>query len=93
MKAGAESAPARKTAQTMGDNILTERIPIAGSPRWSPIGGPGLGVKVDDDKAAKYHAAYREHGEFPTYLRKVAAADGKPGPKRKSMAGMPAKRR
>ena len=62
MKAGAESAPARKTAQTMGDNILTERIPIAGSPRWSPIGGPGLGVEVDEDKVAKYHAEYRKHG-------------------------------
>jgi len=38
---------------------------------------PGLGVAVDADKVARYHAEYRKHGEFPTYVGKAqVAADG-----------------
>jgi glucarate dehydratase len=61
----------QQTAQMMEDDILTERIPIADGPRWGRIDGPGLGVEVDEDKVARYHRAYLEHGEFPTYVRKV----------------------
>jgi glucarate dehydratase len=62
----------QQTAQLMEDDILTERIPIADAPRWGRIDKPGLGVEVDKDKVAKYQHAYRKHGEFPTYARKVA---------------------
>jgi glucarate dehydratase len=63
----------QQTAQMMEDDILTERIPIADGPRWGRIDGPGLGVEVDEDKVAKYHADYRKHGEYPTYVGKLAA--------------------
>jgi len=29
--------------------------------------GPGLGVTVDEAKVAKYHAAYRERGQYLPY--------------------------
>jgi glucarate dehydratase len=58
----------------MADDILTERIPIADGPRWGRIDKPGLGVEVDEDKLMRYHEAYRQFGEFPTYAGKLAAA-------------------
>ncbi len=64
----------QQTAQMMEDDILSERIPIADGPRWGRLDKPGLGVEVDEDKVAKYHAAYRKQGEFPTYVGKVAAS-------------------
>jgi L-alanine-DL-glutamate epimerase-like enolase superfamily enzyme len=63
----------QQTAQIMEDDILVERIPIIDKPRWGRIDKPGLGVTVDEDKVARYHADYRRHGEFPTYAGKVAA--------------------
>jgi len=67
----------QQTAQMMADDILVERIPIADGPCWGRIDKPGLGVAVDEDKVARYHAEYRKHGEFPTYVGKAqVAADG-----------------
>jgi len=42
---------------------------------------PGLGVAVDADKVARYHAEYRKHGEFPTYVgnAQVEADGGRDG--------------
>ena len=57
----------------MEDDILTEPMPIADGPSWGRIDGPGLGVEVDEDKVAQYHEDYRKHGDFPTYVGKVAA--------------------
>ena len=37
-----------------------------------------MGDQVDEGKVAKYHAEYRKHGEFPTYVGKVAAAKRRP---------------
>jgi hypothetical protein len=46
--------------------------------------GPGLGVEVDEDKVAKYHAAYRKHGDYRTYSDKlVVPLSGKAKSKRK----------
>jgi L-alanine-DL-glutamate epimerase-like enolase superfamily enzyme len=73
----------QQTAQMMEDDILTERIPIADGPRWGRIDGPGLGVEVDEDKVGKYHADYRKHGEFPTYVGKVAAPAARPVKRRR----------
>ena len=61
----------QQTAQLMEDDILSERIPIIDKPRWGRIEKPGLGVEVDEDKVAKYHADYRKHGEYRTYSDKL----------------------
>jgi L-Ala-D/L-Glu epimerase len=57
----------QQTAQMMEDDILVERVPIMDGPRWGRIDGPGLGVSIDEAKLARYHEAYRAHGEFPPY--------------------------
>ena len=62
----------QQTAQIMADDILTEVIPIVGSPSWGRIDKPGLGVVVDEDKLMRFHESYKKHGEFPTYSGKVA---------------------
>jgi len=38
------------------------------------IDKPGLGVAIDEDKVARYHAEYRKHGRFPTYVGKAHVA-------------------
>jgi L-alanine-DL-glutamate epimerase-like enolase superfamily enzyme len=63
----------QQTAQMMEDDILTERLPIADGPLWGRIDRPGLGVDVDEDKVRRYHEAYLQHGEFPTYAGKLAS--------------------
>jgi hypothetical protein len=76
----------QQTAQMMEDDILTERIPIIDKPRWGRIEKPGLGVEVDEDKVAKYHADYRKHGDYRTYSDKLmvpVGAKAKAKPKRK----------
>ncbi|HXP73596.1 MAG TPA: mandelate racemase/muconate lactonizing enzyme family protein [Stellaceae bacterium] len=57
----------QQTAQMMEDDILVERVPIIDGPRWGRIDRPGLGVTIDEAKLARYHEAYRAHGEFPPY--------------------------
>ena len=64
----------QQTAQLMEDDILTERLPIADKPSWGRIDKPGLGVEVDEDKLMRFHEAYRQLGEFPTYSGKLTAA-------------------
>ncbi len=59
----------QQTAQLMTDDILTERIPIAGGPKWGRIEAPGLGVEVDEARLAAYHEAYRREGEYVPYRR------------------------
>ena len=58
----------------MGDDILTERLPIADGPRWGRIEKPGIGVEIDEEKLRRYDADYRQFGEFPTYAGKADAA-------------------
>ncbi len=57
----------QQTAAMMADDILRERLPIADGPTWGRIEGPGLGIEVDEDKVARYHEAYRRHGQFLPY--------------------------
>ncbi len=57
----------QQLASNLADDILTETLPIATSPKWGRIDGPGLGVEVDEKKLAYYHEEYVRLGEFPTY--------------------------
>lgn len=57
----------QQTAQVMAEDILSTPLPIADSPGWGPIDGPGLGVAIDEHKVASLHADYRAHGEHRVY--------------------------
>jgi glucarate dehydratase len=57
----------QQTAAMLRDDILTERLPIVDGPTWGCIDTPGLGVEVDADRLARYHAAYRHDGQFMPY--------------------------
>jgi L-alanine-DL-glutamate epimerase-like enolase superfamily enzyme len=57
----------QQTAAMMTDDILRERLPIAGGPSWGRIDRPGLGVVVDEDKIGLYHEAFRRDGQFLPY--------------------------
>ena len=61
----------QQTAPIMDDDILTEPLPIATGPTWGRIDRPGLGVEVDEQRLARYHQAYLDHGEFPPYGAEV----------------------
>ena len=58
----------QQTAQMMRDDVLTTTIPIAAGPSWGIPEGPGLGIEVDEEKVAKYHANYLERGQYLPYL-------------------------
>ena len=57
----------QQTAAMMADDIIVESLPTATGARWGVPEGVGLGVVVDEGKVAKYHAAYREGGQFLPY--------------------------
>jgi L-Ala-D/L-Glu epimerase len=69
----------QQTAQFMADDILEDTIPIATGPAWGHIDGPGLGVKVDEEKVRRYHEDYLARGDFQTY---PAREDRRNGDKR-----------
>jgi glucarate dehydratase len=66
----------QQTAAMMQDDILTTALPIAGGPRWGCPTGPGLGIEVDEDKVARYHAAYLRDGQFLPYRLGAIDAQG-----------------
>ncbi|MBC8129298.1 MAG: mandelate racemase/muconate lactonizing enzyme family protein [Rhizobiaceae bacterium] len=57
----------QQTASIMGDDILTEPLPIAAGPRWGIPERPGLGVEVDEAKLRLFGEAYRRDGQFLPY--------------------------
>jgi L-alanine-DL-glutamate epimerase-like enolase superfamily enzyme len=57
----------QQTASIMGDDILTEPLPIATGPRWNIPDAPGLGVAVDEAKLQCFHERYRRDGQFLPY--------------------------
>jgi L-alanine-DL-glutamate epimerase-like enolase superfamily enzyme len=65
----------QQTAQLMADDILAEPLPIATGPSWGRIDAPGLGVEIDEQKLARYHQDYLDHGEFPPYGAKFGEPD------------------
>jgi L-alanine-DL-glutamate epimerase-like enolase superfamily enzyme len=66
----------QQTAQMMRDDVLTTTIPITTGPTWGIPEGPGLGVEVDEEKVAKYHANYLEHGQYlPYQLDRIGQED------------------
>jgi L-alanine-DL-glutamate epimerase-like enolase superfamily enzyme len=58
---------AQQTASIMGDDILSEALPIANGPRWGISDAPGLGVDVDEAKLEIFNEAYRRNGQFLPY--------------------------
>lgn len=66
----------QQTAQMMHDDIVKETLPIARGPDWLLSGGSGLGIEVDEEKVARYHALYRERGQFLPYDPSVLLARG-----------------
>ena len=62
----------RLSVQSMEGGILTERLPIAGRPRWGRFEKSWIGVEIDGDKLHRYDAAYRKCAELPTYSGKAA---------------------
>jgi L-alanine-DL-glutamate epimerase-like enolase superfamily enzyme len=57
----------QQTASIMGDDILTEPLPIATGPRWNIPDAPGLGVAVDEARLQCFHERYRRDGQFLPY--------------------------
>jgi glucarate dehydratase len=57
----------QQTDTMMSDDILATRLPIASGPKWGVPEGAGLGVEVDEAKVRKYHAHYRERGQYLPY--------------------------
>jgi hypothetical protein len=56
---------------------LAGPLPIAHSARWGVPDGVGLGVRVDEEKVAKYHRLYQEVGQFLPYKPYMLAAEEK----------------
>jgi L-Ala-D/L-Glu epimerase len=67
----------QQVAAFMEDDILAEPLPIAHSARWGVPDGVGLGVRVDEEKVAKYHRLYQEVGQFLPYKPYMLAAEEK----------------
>ncbi len=51
----------------MQDDILKQPLPIATAPDWGVPPGAGLGIEIDEEKVGRYHALYRERGQFLPY--------------------------
>ncbi len=57
----------QQTAQTMKDDVIAGRLPIADGPVWGVPEGYGLGIEIDLAKLDQYHEAYRRSGQFLPY--------------------------
>ena len=57
----------QQTAHMMTGDIVTETIPITFGPEWGIPKGHGIGVDIDEDQLARYHALYQERGQFQPY--------------------------
>ena len=57
----------QQTAHMMQDDILKDPLPIATRANWGVPRGPGIGVEIDEEKLGRYHALYRERGQFVPY--------------------------
>jgi L-alanine-DL-glutamate epimerase-like enolase superfamily enzyme len=54
----------QQTASMLEHDVLLEPLPIATGPLWGTIGGPGLGVEVDEDAVAEAAARYEAEGQY-----------------------------
>ncbi len=66
----------QQVAAMMEDDILRGPVPTADGPDWGVPQGVGLGVEVDEEKVAHYHALYRAQGAFLPYRPEMFAAPG-----------------
>lgn len=65
----------QQVAAFMEDDILAEPLPIAHSARWGVPAGPGLGIRVDEEKVRVYHRLYQEIGQFLPYTPDMLALE------------------
>lgn len=65
----------QQTAHMMTDDILVKPVPIATGPNWGVPEGEGIGVKIDQEKLARYHQFYLEHGQFQPYDPKLLGTE------------------
>jgi len=59
----------------MADDILSEPLPIANSPRWGVPSGSGLGIRVDEARVRAYADLYQKHGQFLPYTPDMLARE------------------
>ena len=54
---------------------MTEPLPIRTSPRWGPPRGNGLGVRVDEEKVARYRRLFEKYGQYLPYQENELASE------------------
>src|SRR5262249_46092712 len=50
----------------LSDDVV-EPLPTRTSPRWGAPAGPGLGIKVDEEKVAKYRRLFDKYSQYLPY--------------------------
>jgi L-alanine-DL-glutamate epimerase-like enolase superfamily enzyme len=67
----------QQTAQMMRDDVLVNRLPIAEGPHWGTPDGHGLGIEIDEEKLARYHAQFLERGQYLPYDKAALCREGR----------------
>lgn len=65
----------QQVAAFMEGDVLAEPVPIAAAARWGVPKGPGLGIRVDEEKVQRYHRLYEEIGQFMPYKPEMLARE------------------
>jgi L-alanine-DL-glutamate epimerase-like enolase superfamily enzyme len=60
---------------TLSDDVLTERLPIRTAARWGAPTGPGLGIRVDEDKVRRYRDLFEKYGQYLPYRPEELASE------------------
>jgi L-alanine-DL-glutamate epimerase-like enolase superfamily enzyme len=64
--------------ETLGDDVLTEPLPIRTEPRWGAPTGSGLGIRVDEAKVSRYRALFEKYGQYLPYQPHELAGEERP---------------
>jgi L-alanine-DL-glutamate epimerase-like enolase superfamily enzyme len=68
----------QQSHQDLGDDVVVDQLPIRTSPRWGPPAGPGLGIRVDEEKVAKYRRLFDKYGQYLPYQAHELAREETP---------------
>lgn len=69
----------QQVAAFMEDDVLAEPLPIATAARWGVPQGPGLGIRLDEEKVRRYHRLYEATGQFMPYKPEMLAREEREG--------------